>query len=355
MENIRLQNHKKSLQDIILKREKLLRDSNHDAHAAYTWYKEHGDIFTHEVVPPMILSLSVTDKSMVKQVEAHVNKRDLFAFTFTDKNDLSVFVDKVNTEMNNKTASLLAPSEEAVEKFKTPSPDLMKKLSLTCVLQDVIKAPRPVIRYLLGNNFINITPVGGPDLEHNMVAVSQSFRRFYSPDKVFICSTSKYSGNVQMREDVIPNPRLLVDTVDEEKLKEVNEKIAKNKDELELCKANLQCAKTHSEGIDSTINELHRERSQFNTMINRRTRLNTKMGMKQQTLHEKECASTDLKHQYQQLITAVTKTQKSRMELLTSVSTQVKSAIASNEKHVINMSKCSFHQKKNTKKHLKNH
>ena len=279
-----LQNYELRVQE----REHKLAECDHDVYKAYKYIKDHENLFEHEFAYPMFLSLTVHDKSKVKQIENHIQRRDLFAFIFAEKTDLDKFSSIINDTMKLKVASLLAPSADYLTRFnfETVDSQVLPQLGCQGVLLDFIEGPWPIKLYLQKFYFFHRTPVGKKFTDDQISNLLQKFTVFYSEDRRFQSKKSKYTGEISTLEIMLKDPRFLKDTIDLEQKEMIEQQIEAKAPREAKCKQAV-------EKISGSLTELEEERDELVTRRNRlrqnanlRRKYETTLEMKRRKLEE---------------------------------------------------------------------
>lgn len=246
-------------------REHKLNESNHDVYKAYKYVKDHENLFEHEFAYPMFLSLNVHDKSKAKQIENHIQRRDMFAFIFAEKSDLDKFSSIINDTMKLTVASLQAPPSSYLPRFQAEAVDSEELQQLGCqgVLLDFIEAPLLVKLYLQKFYYFHKTPVGKKFTDDQIAKLMQKFTLFYSEDRRFQSKKSKYSGEISTLETMLREARFLKDTIDLEQRGMIEQQIEAKAPREAQCREAVQ-------EINASLAEMQEERDK---LMDNRTKL----------------------------------------------------------------------------------
>ena len=278
-------------------REHRLAECDHDVYKAYKYVKDHENLFEHEFAYPMFLSLNVHDKSKAKQIENHIQKRDMFAFIFAEKSDLDKFSSIINDTMKLKVASLLAPSSEYLPRFQaeTVANEVLQQLGCQGVLLDFIEGPLPVKLYLQKVYFFHKTPVGKKFTDDQIGKLLQKFSIFYSEDRRFQSKKSKYTGEMSTLEIMLRDVQFLKDTIDIEQKAMIEQQIEAKLPREAECKEAVEKINAFLAELEEERDVLTDNRNKLKQTAGLRRRYETALEVKMRKLQDCKVRQTNWK------------------------------------------------------------
>ncbi|XP_063976155.1 structural maintenance of chromosomes protein 5 isoform X3 [Diachasmimorpha longicaudata] len=251
----------KSLKDIESKRLEILRHASKDAHSGVMWLRENTHLFKKHVWEPMLLYIQVKDNSYSKFFENTIPHRDLIAFVCEDKDDMSLLLTHLRTRMKLRVNVVYSDVFRPINMTPRISLNDIKRFGFTHYLIDLIEAPEPILKYVVNMYHLQNIPIGTQRVEETFEQVPSSFFSFFSSNKHYAVSESKYSGQKSTRIKETTSSGTLSVTLDSARITEIERKVAEVIQKKEIVISNFQ-ALEDKVTEEKTILEQLREQKQ---------------------------------------------------------------------------------------------
>ncbi|XP_011310907.1 structural maintenance of chromosomes protein 5 [Fopius arisanus] len=188
-----LRQEQQALKDIELKRMELLMRRSKDAHAGVIWLRQNQHLFRKRVWEPMMLHIHVKDSKYSKFFENIIAWKDLVAFVCEDKDDMGLLLNHLRTRQKLKVNAVYSDIFKPVTMTPRVSLNEIKRLGFTHYLIDLIEAPDPILKWIVSMYHLQNIPIGTNRVDETFDQVPPSFFTFFSFNKNFHISMSKYS------------------------------------------------------------------------------------------------------------------------------------------------------------------
>lgn len=280
-ENLRseLESNLKKIQDMNnIKEEKMrkLRDAGdkcRNTFMALQWIEKNRNKFKGKVYEPMFFLINVKKKEAAKYVEQSIPFTDLvnmFLFEFSE--DLSLFMKEVRNGMNLavNAAVIPDPNKYKLSDYKPPvSINELKDYGFSAYVRDVVEAPEDILLYLCAMLNIHKIPIGDENTQKNISHVmdrisNYGFGRIYTNTQVYQLTKSRYNGKITTSSSQINNGWWLTSSIDQSKLKELEQKNTEIREKLKQVDSQLAEILGQKKKVEKEIDVLRAERNQLN-------------------------------------------------------------------------------------------
>lgn len=230
-ETLDQERNRERIRSVREKRINLLKLRRPEAYTMATWIDENKAKFRGRILPPMMIDINIKDPRDAAIIEHAIPGTDLFAFVCEYEEDLKVLTDVARNQLKVRINVILRP-DKTVEEFESEMErrTFPSDMNFKGYLKDLISAPEPIMRYLCGSQNFHRTPVFGELSEANLKRLLQSARRFYSLDKCYIVSKSRYDNKQMTVTDSVRDAQQLVHSLDSLGLQRCEAEIKRLKD-----------------------------------------------------------------------------------------------------------------------------
>uniref|UniRef100_A0A4W4FIK2 Structural maintenance of chromosomes protein 5 n=1 Tax=Electrophorus electricus TaxID=8005 RepID=A0A4W4FIK2_ELEEL len=269
----RLQNRKRSMEDMMNRKEEKLRNRFCDTYAALQWLKNHRDLFEGKVYEPMMLVVS----SLLPSMFLHSSQWAVF-FLVRDKQKL-----RVN--------SVIAPAESCANRPPSRPLDSLKRFGIVSYLRELFDAPEAVMSYLCYQYRINDVPVGTEKTKSmiEMVIRESQLRMIYTAEEKYTVKKSSYSSKIISSNSALRNSQFLSMTIDADERRKLEEQL--NVSDGHLCIERSPCFQVR---LDRRDNELRAEKKRLSELKGKRRQLEQKISTKEDSVRQMEQSGIDL-------------------------------------------------------------
>ncbi|XP_041971586.1 structural maintenance of chromosomes protein 5 [Aricia agestis] len=257
------QNKIRKLEDVREKRLESLRLYSDDTYRAVTWLRENRHLFNGPVYEPMMLEINFTDPKFARYLESTIAARDLVAFTFESSQDMNLFLRKVRTEGGLKRVNAIC-SQGGELNIQRGDINQLSYLGFYTYLVDTISAPDAIIRYLCSQYRIHKIPIGNDHTYKNSGKVPANITYFFTENHRFTVRVSAYSGVSSSSTIEIRPARLLANTVDVEKITDLNNQRMKFEQAAQSHRAKMQDIDNKLQVLEVNLNDLNMRRKRIN-------------------------------------------------------------------------------------------
>ncbi|XP_053684572.1 structural maintenance of chromosomes protein 5 [Sabethes cyaneus] len=210
-----------SLENVAQVKLRLLQSQFDSTYRATMWLRENEHLFQGKIYEPMILELNVPISDNAKFLENTIAKRDLIAFTCEDKEDMTLFLQKVRQEMGLEGVNVVysEPADELHYRPRIPIQNI-ERYGFRSYLIDMVEGPYPILNFLCKLYNLHNVPVGADETSKFVSQIPDEIRLFFTPTNRFVISKSRYTGDKSSRCDDLHKLDLLNKNVDPEVLEE---------------------------------------------------------------------------------------------------------------------------------------
>ena len=245
----------------------LLSSRKRDAYLVVEWLSKNRSLFKGNVYAPIMCEINVREPRFAAIIEHAIADSDLFSFVCETEEDLKKLTSFARRDLNARINVILTP-DKTLEDFQSefkPQPYL-EGMDFKAYLKALIDAPESIMKYLYGQNRFHEIPVIGECTEAQLKVLLAHCRRFYVGNKFYQVTKSRYDGQLLTVSDSVTEARLLIYSLDTERLAEVRNEIKSLEDtkinfekSLELLSKELEESKRAWELSKDHLTQLRRK------------------------------------------------------------------------------------------------
>uniref|UniRef100_A0A4W4FJ52 Structural maintenance of chromosomes protein 5 n=1 Tax=Electrophorus electricus TaxID=8005 RepID=A0A4W4FJ52_ELEEL len=292
----RLQNRKRSMEDMMNRKEEKLRNRFCDTYAALQWLKNHRDLFEGKVYEPMMLVINVRDPRNAKYIESHIPVNDLRAFVFEKQQDMEKFMAEVRDKQKLRVNSVIAPAESCANRPPSRPLDSLKRFGIVSYLRELFDAPEAVMSYLCYQYRINDVPVGTEKTKSmiEMVIRESQLRMIYTAEEKYTVKKSSYSSKIISSNSALRNSQFLSMTIDADERRKLEEQLNAAQKQVQVFDARIKVNHEQQVRLDRRDNELRAEKKRLSELKGKRRQLEQKISTKEDSVRQMEQSGIDL-------------------------------------------------------------
>ncbi len=333
IEKNKLESTKKKIGDVFNRRLDKLAELNFNARKAYEWLTHNENKFNGKIYPPIMTQINMKRTEWAKYVESAVSKNDLMAFICEDREDLKLFTELINKELNIRVNVVMAPNEN--ENDFSPEVDIegFSQYGLYSYVKDMFTAPNKVMAYLCKTSRLHCIPVGNNRTDDKIESLinSTQFRRIYTEKNVYNITVSRYDNEKVIRSDNFPEAKFLNLVIDENLLNETKRKIVEKEDSINKVKSELQEIDQILTELSRKSEELMKDKKLLDAKKNARKILETKISSKKEQITRNQNSAIDLNDAKTTVNVELKILEESQMSLLSKLNTNIAECIKKND------------------------
>lgn len=322
-----IRDHKREIEiinNLFNKKMEKVKSLSKDAFSAAQWLSNNRDKFKKNIFPPLMTQINVKEKRFAKYLESAIPRRDFTTFLCEDEDDLRKFTNYADDQRLRLAVAMIPDTAQRFE------PDVnIKSLAafgFTHYVKDIFTAPPQVMTYLCYQYKLHNIPVGDDRVSECLERIQRetSLRIFYSGDRKYSNSRSRYDNKPISTNDRIQDASQLDIILDSSKLKQQRDSLAK--------------AEKRQESIDSQLTDIDREvvklqnsvketKKKLQDLQNQRTYKETliqKIANKDKAIQRKQSEAVCLNEEKARLVKKLEGIDEKRLELLTAYAKAVK-------------------------------
>ncbi|CDS10359.1 hypothetical protein LRAMOSA03035 [Lichtheimia ramosa] len=230
----------KEANDRIHRRLALIREHHPDTAAAFSWLREHRNLFKGKIHGPVGMMLNIKDVRYANYVESilgGVRGSHLRSFICELEEDYKLFAREVMDKQKLRVTAFWPDLKDLNVEPPMSQEDLRNKYGMDCFVHDLLEGPQFVIKSLAESCYINLVPVSLRQQSEERLAQSSPFRKFAMNDSIY--EVKRYSfgqGGQQTTVRTIRRSELFTDSLDNDRRQQLSGKL----NELEQIKERLE-------------------------------------------------------------------------------------------------------------------
>ncbi|XP_064032553.1 structural maintenance of chromosomes protein 5 [Pogoniulus pusillus] len=290
------------LNNIMNMKEEHLKVTFQDTHTALMWLRKNKDKFKKIVCEPMMLEINMKDNRYAKYIENHISANDMRAFVFESQEDMEVFLLEMRDHQKLRVNAVCAPARSCAESLPSRPIEELHRYGFFSYLRELFDAPHPVMSYLCSHYRVHDIPVGTEKTRNMMERVIQEtkLKNIYTAEERYVIRVSAYTNLTLSTNTSLRAAQFLtrsVDTDERQQLENQQQEISSALKSLDLRLTTLHERQKHLEHRD---NELRQQKKELLDRGNRRKRLESKIGVKYDSLKQLEQDGINLEEESQQ-------------------------------------------------------
>ncbi|NXY42891.1 SMC5 protein, partial [Ceuthmochares aereus] len=320
------------LNNIMNTKEEKLKEKFPDAHSALMWLRRNKEKFKKKVCEPMMLEINMKDNRHAKYIENHISANDIRAFVFESQKDMETFLMEMRDHQKLKVNAVCAPAKSCAENVPSRPIEEFHRYGFFSYLRELFDAPHPVMSYLCSQYRIHDVPVGTEKTRNMIERVIQetNLKQIYTPEEKYVVKVSAYtkltlSTNTSLREAQFLSSS--VDTDERRQLENQQQEISNTLKSLDMRLTTLSEKQKHLEHRD---NELRQQKKLLLERGNRRRQLESKIGVKYDSLKQLEQDAINLEKESQQANVKIKEINTEKARLVSELMHVVKNCISLN-------------------------
>ncbi|XP_015127454.1 structural maintenance of chromosomes protein 5 [Diachasma alloeum] len=289
-----LKREHKSLKDIESKRLDILMGASKDAYKGVMWLRENTHLFKKKVWEPMLLYIQVKDNRYSKYFENTISHRDLIAFVCEDKEDMGLLLSHLRTRMKLKVNVVHSDVFRPINMTPRISLSDIKRFGFTHYLIDLIDAPEPILKYVVNMYHLQNIPIGTNRVEETFEQVPATFFSFFSLNKHYAVSRSKYSGQKSTRIRETTSSGTLSITLDSARISEIERRVAQLTQMKDGAVSNFQVLEEKIKREKAALDQLREQKQVLTGHYNRIQSTTFKISEAEKKLKQLEAERIDV-------------------------------------------------------------
>ncbi|XP_059692623.1 structural maintenance of chromosomes protein 5 isoform X3 [Haemorhous mexicanus] len=320
------------LNNIMHMKEENLKMRFRDTHSALMWLRNNKDKFKKQTCEPMMLEINMKDSRLAKYVENHISSNDMRAFVFECQEDMETFLVEVRDRQKLRVNAVCAPAESCAENLPSIPIEELHRYGFYSYLRELFDAPSPVMNYLCYQYRIHDVPVGTQKTRDMIERIIQetSLRQIYTAEERYIIKVSSYTKQTISSNTCLKEAQYLTSSVDTEERGQLENQRQDISNTLKSLDARLTALFERQKLLDHKDNKLRQEKKALLERGNRRRQLESKIGVKYDSLRQLEQDAIDLEKEFQLANVKIKEINKQKAELVTELMHLIKRIIPLN-------------------------
>ncbi|NXU45767.1 SMC5 protein, partial [Drymodes brunneopygia] len=318
------------LNNIMHMKEENLKMRSRDTHSALMWLRKNKDKFKKKTCEPMMLEINVKDSRHAKYIENHISSNDMKAFVFECQEDMETFL--VRDHQKLRVNAVCAPAESCAENLPSRPIEELHRYGFYSYLRELFDAPLPVMSYLCHQYRVHDVPVGTQKTRDMIERVIQetNLRQMYTAEEKYVIKVSAYtkqnlSSNMCLRE-----AQYLTSSVNTDERRQLENQQQGIRNMLKSLDARLTALFDKQKVLEHKDNKLRQEKKELLERGNRRRQLESKIGVKCDSLRQLEQDAIDLEKEFQLANVKIKEINKQKAELVTELMNLMKKIVPLN-------------------------
>ncbi|XP_054139241.1 structural maintenance of chromosomes protein 5 isoform X1 [Melozone crissalis] len=307
------------LNNIMHMKEEKLKQRFRDTHSALTWLRNNKDKFKKKPCEPMMLEINMKDGRHAKYVENHISSNDLRAFVFECQEDMETFLVEVRDRQNLRVNAVCAPDQSCAEILPSRPIEELHRYGFYSYLRELFDAPSPVMSYLCYQYRVHDVPVGTQKTRDMIERVIQetNLKQIYTAEERYVIKMSSYTKQTITSNICLKDAQYLTSSVDTEERGQLENQRQDISNTLKSLDARLTALFERQKLLDLKDNKLRQEKKALLERGNRRRQLESKIGVKYDSLRQLEQDAIDLEKEFQLANVKIKEINKQKAELVT--------------------------------------
>ncbi|XP_041314376.1 structural maintenance of chromosomes protein 5 isoform X3 [Pyrgilauda ruficollis] len=320
------------LNNIMHMKEENLKMRFRDTHSALMWLRNNKDKFKKKTCEPMMLEINMKDSRHAKYIENHISSNDMRAFVFECQEDMETFLVEVRDRQKLRVNAVCAPAESCAENLPSRPIEELHRYGFYSYLRELFDAPPPVMSYLCYQYHVHNVPVGTQKTRDMIERVIQetNLRHMYTAEEKYIIKVSSYTKQNLSSNICLKEAQYLTSSVDTEERGQLENQRQDISNTLKSLDARLTALFDRQKLLDHKDNKLRQEKKELLERGNRRRQLESKIGVKYDSLRQLEQDAIDLEKEFQLANVKIKEINKQKSELVTELTHLMKRIIPLN-------------------------
>ncbi|XP_050842809.1 structural maintenance of chromosomes protein 5 isoform X3 [Serinus canaria] len=317
------------LNNIMHMKEENLKMRFRDTHSALMWLRNNKDKFKKQTCEPMMLEINMKDSRHAKYVENHISSNDMRAFVFECQEDMETFLVEVRDHQKLRVNAVCAPAESCAENLPSRPIEELHRYGFYSYLRELFDAPSPVMNYLCNQYRVHDVPVGTQKTRDMIERIIQetNLKHIYTAEERYIIKVSSYTKQTISSNTCLREAQYLTSSVDTEEIGHLENQRQDISNTLKSLDARLTALFERQKLLDHKDNKLRQEKKALLERGNRRRQLESKIGVKYDSLRQLEQDAIDLEKEFQLANVKIKEINKQKAELVTELMHLIKRII----------------------------
>ncbi|XP_050842808.1 structural maintenance of chromosomes protein 5 isoform X2 [Serinus canaria] len=279
------------LNNIMHMKEENLKMRFRDTHSALMWLRNNKDKFKKQTCEPMMLEVRDHQKLRVNAV--------------------------------------CAPAESCAENLPSRPIEELHRYGFYSYLRELFDAPSPVMNYLCNQYRVHDVPVGTQKTRDMIERIIQetNLKHIYTAEERYIIKVSSYTKQTISSNTCLREAQYLTSSVDTEEIGHLENQRQDISNTLKSLDARLTALFERQKLLDHKDNKLRQEKKALLERGNRRRQLESKIGVKYDSLRQLEQDAIDLEKEFQLANVKIKEINKQKAELVTELMHLIKRII----------------------------
>ncbi|KAI5099428.1 structural maintenance of chromosomes protein 5 [Silurus meridionalis] len=292
----RLQNRLRSLEDMMNRKEEMLRQRSPDTHTALLWLRRNRHLFEGNVYEPMMLVINVRDPQNAKYVESHVPINDLRAFVFQKQQDMEKFMSEIRDRQRLRVNSVIAPAESWASRPPSRPLNSLQRYGFFSYLRELFDAPDEVMSYLCHQYRVNDVPVGTKETKKliEMVINESQLKTIYTEDERYVVKKSTYSNRTISSNTALRPSQFLSMNIDAVERDQLKAQLSAAQQKIQSVDGRMAAYQEQQVRLDRHDNDLRAEKKRLSELKGKKRQLEQRISTKQESLRQMQQGVIDL-------------------------------------------------------------
>ncbi|KAF1583617.1 UNVERIFIED_CONTAM: Structural maintenance of chromosomes protein 5, partial [Eudyptes robustus] len=318
------------LNNIMNMKEENLKGRFRDTHSALMWLRKNKDKFKKKVCEPMMLEINMKDNRHAKYVENHISANDMRAFVFESQEDMEMFLMRDHQKL--RVNAVCAPTESCAESLPSRPIEELHRYGFFSYLRELFDAPHPVMSYLCSQYRVHDVPVGTEKTRNMIERVIQEtkLRQIYTAEEKYIVKVSAYTNLTLSTNTSLRAAQFLTSSVDTDERRQLENQQQDIDNTLKSLDMRLTTLFERQKHLERRDNELRQQKKELLERGNRRRQLESKIGVKYDSLRQLEQDAINLEKESQQANAKIKEINIQKARLVTELMHLIKNCISLN-------------------------
>ncbi|KAM6363306.1 structural maintenance of chromosomes protein 5 [Pluvialis apricaria] len=320
------------LNNIMNMKEENLKGRFRDTHSALMWLRKNKEKFKKKVCEPMMLEINMKDNRHGKYVESHVSANDMRAFVFESKEDMEMFLVEICDHQKLRVNAVCAPAQSCAESLPSRPIEELHRYGFFSYLRELFDAPHPVMSYLCSQYRVHDIPVGTEKTRNMIERVIQEtkFRQIYTAEEKYIVKVSAYTNLTLCTNTSLRAAQFLSSSVDTDERRQLENQQQDINNTLKSLDMRLTTLFERQKHLERKDNELRQQKKELLERGNKRKQLESKIGVKYDSLKQLEQGAINLEEESQQANVKIKEINTQKARLVTELMDLIKTCISLN-------------------------
>ncbi|XP_054253445.1 structural maintenance of chromosomes protein 5 [Indicator indicator] len=320
------------LNNIMNMKEEHLKLRFQDTHTALIWLRKNKDKFKKTVCEPMMLEINMKNNRYAKYIENHISANDMSAFVFESQEDMEVFLLEVRDHQKLRVSAVCAPAQSYAESLPSRPIEELHRYGFFSYLRELFDAPHAVMSYLCYQYHVHDIPVGTEKTRNMIERVIQEtkLRNIYTAEERYVVRVSPYTHLPLSTNTFLRAARFLTSSVDTDERQQLENQQQDISSTLKTLGMRLTALHERQKYLEHKDNELRQQKKELLERGNRRKQLESKIGVKYDSLKQLEQDAINLKEESQQANVKIKEINIQKTRLVTELMHLIKNCISLN-------------------------